>query len=366
MVTLQQMRDSNAQIERLPPGLVAVFVGATRGLGEATMKQFARHAKQPRIYFIGRNCWAGNKIARELEQLNPSGQYLYIRADVSLLRVVDKVCLEIRRRENAVNLLFLNTSTMQDKTKTDEGLPYQLAVMYFSRLRFITNLSSLLYSATGLRRVVSIFAGAREGWVYRSHWADEGRELHMSSSPCSLHAIPHYSSLMTLALEACAKRAADEHLRAGLGNGLVSFVHTDPGEIPKNYWSDIPGVRATVLRMICRTVMWVMKNDLKLPMEEAGERQLFFATSRRFAPKEGSKDEHEGDGVPLVEGVTVAKGTDGIIGSGVYSVDVEGETSERTVSELSELKRGRFAPLVWEQVEREFVAITGGTFDMNT
>jgi len=62
----------------------------------------------------------------------------------------------------------------------------------------------------------------------------------------------------------------------------------------------------------------------------------------------------------------VAKGTDGTIGSGVYSVDVEGETSETTVSELSELKRARFAPLVWEQVEREFAAITGGTFGMTT
>ena len=92
---------------------------------------------------------------------------------------------------------------------------------------------------------------------------------------------------MTLALEACAKLAADEHLRAGLGNGLILFVYTDPGEIGKNYWSDIPGVRAAVLRMICRTVMWVMRNDLKLPMEEEGERQFFLPQAKGFRRRRG-------------------------------------------------------------------------------
>jgi short-subunit dehydrogenase len=113
MVTLEQMRSSNARIaECLPAGLVAVFVGGTSGIGESTMKQFARHAIQPRIYFVGRSERAGAHIMAELASLNPSGKYRFIRADLSLLQNVDDVCREIKSREALINLLFLTPGTV--------------------------------------------------------------------------------------------------------------------------------------------------------------------------------------------------------------------------------------------------------------
>jgi hypothetical protein len=56
MVTIEQVRTSNAQIvTSLPPGLVAVFVGATNGVEEATVKQFAKHTEscEPLIVLNG-------------------------------------------------------------------------------------------------------------------------------------------------------------------------------------------------------------------------------------------------------------------------------------------------------------------------
>jgi NADP-dependent 3-hydroxy acid dehydrogenase YdfG len=113
MVSIGQIRSSNARIaEYLPAGLVAVFAGGTSGIGESTMKQFARHAVQPRIYFIGRSDNAAARISAELTAINPAGKYRFIRADLSLLHNVDDVCREIKTKESYVNLLFLTPGTL--------------------------------------------------------------------------------------------------------------------------------------------------------------------------------------------------------------------------------------------------------------
>jgi NADP-dependent 3-hydroxy acid dehydrogenase YdfG len=113
MVTLEQMRSSNARIgESLPAGMVAVFVGGTSGIGEATMKLFAKHAVEPHIYFVGRSDRAAVRIINELTAINPGGQYHFIQADLSLLQNVDDVCHNIKSHEELINLLFLTSGTM--------------------------------------------------------------------------------------------------------------------------------------------------------------------------------------------------------------------------------------------------------------
>jgi NADP-dependent 3-hydroxy acid dehydrogenase YdfG len=113
MVALEKIRSSNSNIATaLRPGLVAVFAGATSGIGETSLKQFAKNAVRPRIYFIGRSKESGSRIRAELQKLNPEGEYIYKSVDVSLLRSVDNACREIKDKEAAINLLFLSTGTM--------------------------------------------------------------------------------------------------------------------------------------------------------------------------------------------------------------------------------------------------------------
>ena len=120
-VTIEQIRASNAQISStLPSGMVAVFAGATSGIGETSLKQFAKNTIKPRIYFLGRSQSSGDRIRGELEALNPEGEYIFLSVDVSLLRAVDDVCREIKARERSVNLLFLSTGSMI----TGQGLCY--------------------------------------------------------------------------------------------------------------------------------------------------------------------------------------------------------------------------------------------------
>lgn len=116
MVALPQVEISNTQIpSSLPKGLVAVFIGATNGIGETTLRQFARFTKglQPKVIFVGRAQDAGDRIAKECKALNPEGEFTFMKADVGLIKGVDEVCGRIRGNVRAINLLFMSQGTLQ-------------------------------------------------------------------------------------------------------------------------------------------------------------------------------------------------------------------------------------------------------------
>ena len=114
MVSLNIMESSNDRIKSiLPAGLVAVFVGGTNGVGECTVKQFAKHAVQPRVYIVGRSQEAGERIAAGCRELNPEGTFIFIKGETHLMRNVDEICKQLSRKEDAINLLFLTVGTLQ-------------------------------------------------------------------------------------------------------------------------------------------------------------------------------------------------------------------------------------------------------------
>lgn len=114
MVALDTIRASNKQIRSvLPAGLVAVFVGATNGVGETTVREFAKHALAPQVYLLGRSQEAGERITGECRELNPEGTFTFIQTDASLMRNVDAVCAELANKETTINLLFLSVGTLQ-------------------------------------------------------------------------------------------------------------------------------------------------------------------------------------------------------------------------------------------------------------
>lgn len=113
MVTLEQVRAFDAEVKTTyPEGLVAVFAGATAGIGETSLREFARYVPKPRIYIVGRSKEACERLDVELRMVNPEGQYTFIRSDISLLHNVDDVCKEIRSKESAINVLFMSQGGM--------------------------------------------------------------------------------------------------------------------------------------------------------------------------------------------------------------------------------------------------------------
>lgn len=101
MVQLDLVRASNAALAEQQP-LTAVFVGATTGIGEYTLrsvaKTYGKNGKQLCIYLIGRNVKAAEKIFADCERICPSGRFRFIQAgDLALLKDVDAACAELKR-----------------------------------------------------------------------------------------------------------------------------------------------------------------------------------------------------------------------------------------------------------------------------
>lgn len=359
MVNLEQTRASNSRIASdLPPGLVAVFVGGTGAIGRLTMLQLAKYAVKPKIYFIGRSQAAGDRLTAQLKELNTEGEYTFIPTDVSLLRNVDEVCREIKSKERYINILFLTLGNLEPKgksgkltaiqisrladlriTDTEEGISAQIATMYYARIRFIANLLPLIQRAPSLRRVVSVLCGTKEGEVNLQDLP--GRTVSL------LQMRSHFGSMTTLALESLALEAPD-----------VSFVHDFPGTVKSDIGSDSDKLALVALRLILKVVGPLVY----IPDVEVGDRHLYLATSARFPPKL-SADGVEAAGVSIPNDIKVSIGSNGDRGSGVYSVNYDGEPpSPKVLKVLMQLRADDVVRKVWQHTEDVFTGVTGATF----
>jgi NADP-dependent 3-hydroxy acid dehydrogenase YdfG len=114
MVSLSEIHASNAQLPSfLPKQVVAVFAGATSGIGEATLKTFVRYAVEPRIYLFARNEASAERVIADCRQINPAGDFIFVQVDLSLIRETDRACEEVKSKEKRVNLVVLSAGEMK-------------------------------------------------------------------------------------------------------------------------------------------------------------------------------------------------------------------------------------------------------------
>lgn len=108
MVALSLVHESNSHLKSFSSNPVAVFVGATQGIGLSTLQQYTTLTSAPKIYIVGRSEPVGVRIIDDLKARNVEGEYVFLNAQVSLLESVDEVCGEIKRREKRLDLLFMS------------------------------------------------------------------------------------------------------------------------------------------------------------------------------------------------------------------------------------------------------------------
>lgn len=228
---------------------------------------------------------------------------------------------------------------------TTEGLDFSLALKYYCRARFVQNLLPLLQNATSLRRVVSVAAGSREGPV-------DASDLSSAKTLSNLGRRAHFTSFITLSHAVFAKTAPQ-----------VTFVHDYPGAVKTGIFRGSTGV----VMLLVRAALAVIGPFIYIPSEESGERHLFLATSAAFpAAASGSGDDaaagvdmETASGIPLPDGVRIAKGIDGKLGSGVYSIDQSCESASPAVEELlATMERGGVRDQVWQHTEEVFERVT--------
>lgn len=127
-------------------------------------------------------------------------------------------------------------------------------------------------------------------------------------------------------------------------------MHDFPGTVNTSLFDRMEGVIGVVMR----AYIYLLGRWICVPIQESGERHLYFATSARFPPVSG-----DGSGVPLGAGVDVARGTTGEVGSGVYSVEWDGACASFKVQKLLAGYRDKgMVEEIWRHTESEFKRIT--------
>jgi short-subunit dehydrogenase len=135
MVALDTVRASNATLKSGPPGLVALFVGATRGIGAATVRQMIKNLKSPIFYVVGRSESFFSRQLSELKKLNPDASVTFLEAEISLIKNVDWISKQFSEKETRLDLLFMSPGFLP------VGGPICKSLMLFQNTRVPTDKS---------------------------------------------------------------------------------------------------------------------------------------------------------------------------------------------------------------------------------
>ena len=135
----------------------------------------------------------------------------------------------------------------------------------------------------------------------------------------------------------------------------VTFIHGFPGAVKSGIARDLKGAPGVIVR----TVFGVLGTFVYVPNLECGERHLFLATSAKYPPASAGETA-AASMVPLGDGISVARGTDGKVGSGVYSIEQNLESAGPKVEALlAEFRKEGLVEEVWKRTTEEFRRITG-------
>ncbi|KAH0612187.1 uncharacterized protein H6S33_010239 [Morchella sextelata] len=268
MVGIASIRSTNAAFSSTPgaKGLVAVFVGATSGIGETAMKTFVSSTVAPTVYFVGRSESSGAKITTELQKLNPDSKIQFFQADTTLLSNVDNISSQIATKEKKLNLLFMSPGymSMAGREETPEGLDRKMTVSYYCRLKFATNLLPLLKTASEASesaRVISVLGTSREGPLIMD---DLGlaKPGNFTLLNCELHTV----TMTSLAFEHLSNQ-----------NPGIGFIHAFPGFVMTGIGRELP----TPLRVLTTVATPLMK-CFSVPIDDCGQGFTWLGTDEKF------------------------------------------------------------------------------------
>ncbi|KAF2022229.1 NAD(P)-binding protein [Aaosphaeria arxii CBS 175.79] len=337
MVALDAVRAHNSSLKSLAPGLVAVFVGGTSGIGFSTAREFVRNTQSPHVYLIGRNQNEATRISEELRTINTTSKIDFIKSDVSLLKSVDDACKEIKEKEQKVNLLFMTAGylTTKGRDETIEGLDKKFSLHYYARMRFIDQLSPLLTAAANdanpnarMSSVLSVLSPQAGRWFLSVDFDDLSLKNNFTIRNCATHA-------------AIMNNFAIEHFAKAYPK--TTFVHAAPGGVHTNATRDM-GTFTKALIGAASVFLKPFMTDLT----ESGERHLYAATAPQFAPRS-----------MMNTADNQAIGGDGVRGSGAYQLNWNSEVYDEQ-PKYTEMRNDGAEQKIWDHTSGVFRAICEG------
>ncbi|OBT59649.1 hypothetical protein VE04_00158 [Pseudogymnoascus sp. 24MN13] len=340
MIPLSTVRASNARLRTLPP-ITAVFAGATSGLGESALRALAANSTAPRVYIIGRSEPRAAAVTADGLEICPEGTFVFLSADLSLLKNVDTVCAEILKREEGgkLDLLFMTHGyiTFEGRRETPEGLDALMVLRYYSRIRLLTLLLPLLQRAPS-PRAVSVLAPNPDEPL-------DAVDLALRAHHSVLNHLSHAIFMITFSF-----------LHIAAENPSLSCLHVHPGLVKTPEFEHARF--SPFVKWLFHWVVLPLLTPFLLDLKESGERNLFMSTSAMFRGRAGG-DGEAGTMVPVVE-EEVATGVNGLIGGGVYAVNWNGEVCKGSEKFYREWGLKGLGDKVWEHTMKAFETIERG------
>ncbi|KAJ6526712.1 hypothetical protein B0H19DRAFT_1196841 [Mycena capillaripes] len=151
MPSLSAAKEFNATFR--PASLpVAVFVGGTPGIGRATAEAFAHYTKgNAHIIIVGRNKGAAESILASFPRPStPTGwKHEFVGCEASLMKNIGAFTGVLLKRVPKINFLVISSgyASLLGGHDTEESIDHQLALRYYGRWKFISDLVPALRAA---------------------------------------------------------------------------------------------------------------------------------------------------------------------------------------------------------------------------
>jgi NADP-dependent 3-hydroxy acid dehydrogenase YdfG len=98
-ITISEVKISNSQITNETAPKTAVFIGATAGIGKATLTRLVAQQTLITVYIAGRNAKKQQEFIHQLQKSNKKANIIFLEGEVSLMAEVKRICAEIKTKE---------------------------------------------------------------------------------------------------------------------------------------------------------------------------------------------------------------------------------------------------------------------------
>jgi NAD(P)-dependent dehydrogenase (short-subunit alcohol dehydrogenase family) len=178
MVSLPEIRASNEQITESTTPRIAVFVGGTAGIGKATLTALVSKKTPIKVYIIGRDKASRKSWLESLQGSNHQAEIIWLDGQVTLLAEVKRLCNEIKRREDSIDLLFLSAGFLPFDSRKGMFSP-------FAKLNTSHKLEANWLGYRNFRRIRNVFGPPLLG----------PHPFHQPSAPSPYHGIIYTQDL---------------------------------------------------------------------------------------------------------------------------------------------------------------------------
>ena len=226
-------------------GKVALVGGATSGIGKGIAYVLAGlHAD---VGVLARNERLGLEVVEDLRRINPNGTYEMILCDAISMKSIQTACSDFNTKFSKLNYLVMSQgiANLNGRTETSEGIDTKMALHYYGRMNFITQLSPVLRKTAETEevRVASVLGLLAPYINLKDLSLKDNYSLHNVASATGLY--------IDLAVDQLSRDFA------GPTAQNISFLHVSPGGINSNWGNDFPAP----LRLLVKVAQYFVGRD---------------------------------------------------------------------------------------------------------